>query len=790
VNDPFAAIAQPSAPPPPTPGGGDPFSSIAQASTPQMPLSSGFHDLTANPNAEGTYKMDNGGAQLDVPYSTVANARKQGYGFSSGDDMKRYMDDYVADPRTTKTAMDHLEKFLTNVSAGGIDRFAGIGGAALRTAQGAARIGGVIPIPLPKALQAAAAAENANANQSLGDVGETGAEFFTGEELLNLFGRGADTVMGAERAAKAAKFLRDNTAVARLARIGLNVVKQGTLAGAQTAVKGGTAQQAGESAAETAGLAGLFGVGGEALSGYLSHLSPEARTIEGVRMDVPKPGAPMERVQGQGAQAVREAARGAVRDNIESMADIGTSRDAIDNPQRQLPPPAVEIPTDLQRLIAGGQVEGTVPARGAVGGPTKIPEGTRSPALPEHYSFERVPFSTPDYVGSGTQPGETLTQPEGTTPEGKPRPNAGKPVQPAAMTGQNAGVLRITEPGQAQRMLSALSNAKLGELDAGTAARVEDIRGALERLANTGEAGPARWTLPTPKVDTENLINSIQDFTGAGDRLTELNNRAYEYLDQASSGRFRPLNEAIKNAQQSVYNGVPGAGKAYAQKLAEMGTLLQRIRATPGGLSPEDLSAIKASWRQSFILKDLGRTLDGSLNGLPGDTKVSNVQRGVDGNKLMSGLRRAINVHGRQTVEQAMGPGRLQNLENIARATATNAGRAKLNNAMREVGKHLPAYLGYKLGEHFGGFAGGLAGAASGEVAARMTRRVLDAVRTNPAIGEQLLYAIDYGVPPSSYGPHLARAIVDSAHAASRALPAARAAAVEQSNRSDGSEEP
>lgn len=325
---------------------------------------------------------------------------------------------------------------------------------------------------------------------------------------------------------------------------------------------------------------------------------------------------------------------------------------------------------------------------------------------------------------------------------------------------------------------------------------------------------PHLAAMGAPPEFIENTLNSMHDFTGAADRLGEVNQRAYDFLDRATSGRFRRLNVEVQQAQQAAYDGVSGADKLYNQKLGEMENLLSTVKsgrpdvtvtanrpAPPGtelmkegslarqgepartggtktttsspGMTPEDLQAIKQSWRQFYVLKDMGRTLDQSLDGVPGASAISQEQRGINGGRLMSGLKKIVNRYGRANVEASLGPGRLGNLEAIARATRTNADRRAFNIGIRSVAHYLPMYIGAHAGWELGGPVGGVAGTIAGERAGALMQRVIQAVRTDPKVGEGLLYAIGGNARPEVYGPYYARMIVNAAHAASKALPVA-----------------
>jgi hypothetical protein len=171
------------------------------------------------------------------------------------------------------------------------------------------------------------------------------------------------------------------------------------------------------------------------------------------------------------------------------------------------------------------------------------------------------------------------------------------------------------------------------------------------------------------------------------------------------------------------------------------------------------VQALKSSWRQSYQLRDFGNIWDRNLNGVPGSSNVSAEQRGVDGKGLMKGLQQAVRNYGRPSIEQSLGPGRLENLENIARLNQTNAQRAVFNKTLHAVAQYLPIWVGARIGESFGGLPGEIAGGVAGAAARPAMERVLNAVKANPKIGQYLTYAVEYGANPKVYGPTLAAMI-------------------------------
>lgn len=270
-----------------------------------------------------------------------------------------------------------------------------------------------------------------------------------------------------------------------------------------------------------------------------------------------------------------------------------------------------------------------------------------------------------------------------------------------------------------------------------------------------------------PKL-VEDTLATTHDLTGAADRMQKnVLNPIYDKLDAAmteSTGTsFRTLNKQVQQAQKAARSGGNDEQGAYIEKLNEMDHMLSQTQG--GGFTTEDLAKVKAAWTQSYVLDDLGDLWDKNMNGAPGASKVSQEQRGINGNGLMSDIQRAVKTHGRDRIETALGPGRLENFEDIARFNQTNAKRAAFNIGVRNVaanmsewGKRSAAVVGGGLAAHASGlppYWGGLAGEATYEG----TRAALNAIKMNPQIGKNFMFALESGATAAKYGPFVAAMI-------------------------------
>jgi hypothetical protein len=316
---------------------------------------------------------------------------------------------------------------------------------------------------------------------------------------------------------------------------------------------------------------------------------------------------------------------------------------------------------------------------------------------------------------------------------------------------------------QLREVEGAINGQAAGAAPAATAGGTALIPRTAVEVAQ-GKAAAQAAAKATSALDVNGVLNTVHDFNGAKDRLVQVADPMYSAIDQAAGGKFRPLNAEVTAAQKGVWKTVAGtpewaaAEKLYENKLNQMSDL---IDSTKGTVTPEIVQAAKGAFRQSYLLDDFATIWDKNLEGVPGNTKVSSAQRGVNGKGLMRDLTSAVNKKGRPAIEAALGPGRLDNLEAIARANDTIPKKVAFTQAVRNVAKEMEkgAVLGGVVGQATGaGFGvGGTVGA--GLMGATYLPDVLRAVAANPRIGRSLTFAIEAGARPEVYGPMISRMV-------------------------------
>lgn len=303
-------------------------------------------------------------------------------------------------------------------------------------------------------------------------------------------------------------------------------------------------------------------------------------------------------------------------------------------------------------------------------------------------------------------------------------------------------------------------NAAGGEGEIQTPARtVEHDTGLVDERGKPitrTETIPGKTVEAVPKIDVDEAINNTGDYTRARQELADGLNSVQAHMDAATGGEYTRARNAMTKAENLAESGDPDAVGKYTDAQNHLDEVI-----ADSGAKPEMKSALRAGWRQYYVLGTVSRKLDAALDGLPGDTKVSYEQRGINGKTLLNGLRSMIlnPKIGRAGVAQALGgEERLKALEAIGNATTTNAGRSALNKAMRVVAYNIPRvagqYAGWKMTGHWlGAVTGGEVASATVNASKEGTARVMRAMMSNPEIANHLLFAVDSGAKPENYGP-------------------------------------
>lgn len=763
----------------------------ATAPTSATPPQQAQAPLNANSNGEGLYQLQGpDGAVQGIPYSRVPQALHSGYQFH-GDGkfsiplMRHVSDEEARYNRDYEYAVAHSAG-AQQLARQDLGPYMGAARSAAQTAIGVRRILPAAVVPQPSTPEAAqqlrnveqfAGEGNQTGEETLGAIGETGAEYLSGEELLGLMGKavkGADALKGATQLSS---LIQKSPTLAKYLRIGIEAAKQASIAGGQTYLKTGDTGAAGTSAA-TAGL--LTAVPSAVMEGVGSWIGRNATTMDKVAgVDVPvsaearttKP-TPL---QASSQQAIRNSAQDTLANRLEEV-----------NESRAVPDSAPALP---QRT---GPYEFTlkIPAEDTTTGQAAHSAGQ----VPRH-AFEQPAYTTssaPTRTAEFAPNGRVIAGPEGAT---------GADISTAATPEAKAdkvlrGELRTQDPNVArahiQNLNQFIEHDDFAQLPPAQQNELLEARTAAQQ--QMGEYHEqVRQNLPGygkpnfPQVNIPETIKNVGSYTEAADHLEKVATDGYNSisdslgLNDISGGKFSAIREANKEAWQA-YKGahsveaMQAAERAVDETNAQMEKLLRDD--IGGAVSQKELDGFNDAYRQAQKLRYVANAVDSSFTGnVASKARRAYEYVGFDGGKMMGNLRRLETKFGRKGLERVVGGDNLDNLYRIAELNRNGAQRSKFGAATAPVAdwlqkyggaaKHLvPMAMGAEIGRALG--VSGYTGAALGELGALGVRRVANAMLTNPKIAQNLIFAMESGARPERYAPLIGTMIVQQETKAAR----------------------
>ena len=279
----------------------------------------------------------------------------------------------------------------------------------------------------------------------------------------------------------------------------------------------------------------------------------------------------------------------------------------------------------------------------------------------------------------------------------------------------------------------------------------------------------------------QRTLESTHDVTGAAAQMKKnVLNPIYDNLNELTGGKFRDLNAEVQASKTAARSGNPEAVAAYKNSLAKIDNLLDK---ETGGLPTDYLAKVKVAWRQQNVMEDLGWRLDRNFSGLPGKSQASEAQRGINGMGLRRDLLTSIKIYGRDTLDKTMGPEWLDTMDKIADRNMTDKQRAVFTGGIRTIAEELEKLqkaapplaakepgivpqIGRRALAMTAGGAGAILtghspywGIVAGEAGYETIHSVLNAIKTNPRIAQNFLFALDSGASAKKYGPLIATMI-------------------------------
>jgi hypothetical protein len=605
------------------------------------------------------------------------------------------------------------------------------------------------------------ATQTRGTNEDEGQILENIAEFAIGEEAL----KGLSL---SQKLTKMAPIVKQLEKYPKLAHALGAAMRQGTVATGQGLAHG---EDAG-TALEQGGVTALTGVAFEGLSrGASKFLQRNAATLEkvgGVDTTIPAEvrNAKPTPQQTAGQEAVRNAAQNTLSQHLENV-----------NASRRVPKGPLALPERTGPYEF--QIKGLQPAE-AESGEMVVPAAEmprdRITGLPENAPAGSESARNRAELGSTAEtvpPRLMRDQPYMTSPaEGAEPHSVDNP--------KGGGVLKTTDADAVKRHLGTMNEVinheSFGKLPAEQQNAILEHRADVQRQLgeyhrHMEQFNPNLNQPHLPQIDVPRVVKQVGSYTEAASHLEKVATDGYNAISDAlqlndiSGGKFA----TIRNANREAWNAYKGASSVEAMTTAEhaidetnrqMESLLKND--ISGAISQSELDGFNRAYGSAQKLKYVANAVDSSFSGNASAGARSWEYRGFDGNKLMSNLNRLEQKFGRTSLESTVGRDNLNTLYQVANLNRTNASRAKFGVALHPIAQWLdsaggafshlaPIAIGGEIGRATG-IGWGL-GATAGEGLALATKRVMNAVLSNPKIAQNLIFAIDSGARPQNYAP-------------------------------------
>jgi len=302
------------------------------------------------------------------------------------------------------------------------------------------------------------------------------------------------------------------------------------------------------------------------------------------------------------------------------------------------------------------------------------------------------------------------------------------------------------------------------------------VKGSIGRINEMRETPLAITGEPTGEAPNFEPINvdaaaaGVGSFKDAADQVEAAAKPVYDKIDQATDGQFWKLKNQIRKGyatgdRDAVMAGTQGLDKLLSQPLP--------------GVDGTDYRAAKTAFHDGKILDRLHAVVEGAFNGISeGDAAATGIPRALKGGQTQGALQTRLGKFldnpprgmDRANLERVIGPDGVKNLYTASHLTSTPELAAKTKEIAEETAKEVqrlteenaaqfPAPAFAKGGNSFGhltgtGIAGGVVGHMTGmgyeggAAAALGARFVLRQMVMNPAVGDMMKYAVDYGANP------------------------------------------
>ena len=611
------------------------------------------------------------------------------------------------------------------------------------------------------------------ASEGVGAGIENIAEFMMGDEALKGLSLGAKL----SKVAPVLKALEKSSP--RMVQVISDAIRHGSVATGQGLAHGEDVGTAAGQGAMTALASGAFGGVSQAARQYLDHNMTTLEDVGGVKTPIPAEvrNAKPTPQQATGKQSIANAARGTLAGQLEEVnASRATPANAPALPARTGPyqfqlrgVPPVETTTGESVVPAA-----KLPRENVSGAPSARNAqqlGTSASTVPGRVAGDEAYMTSPEPVpGAPGNRGATGADVSTETP---------RQTESASTAG--GGTMTTEDPNLVRNHIATLNEiVDHPDFETMTDAQRQTIMEARAdaqrqlREYHAEQPSPRGEHPNFPQIDVPATVSQIGSYTEAANHLENIASEGYNSISDAlalndiSGGKFN----MIRNANKEAWNAYTGANNPAALRTAESAIddtnrqMVDMLKNDIGGaVTPKELDGFNHAWGMAQKMKYVARAVDGAFSGNASEAARSWEYRGFDGNKLMGNLDRLQQKFGgRSQLERVVGKENLNTLYQVAELNRTGAARMRFGAAIKPIAEWLnkaggsfghlaPMALGGMVGEASGIPHGWMLGMAAGEGAALATKKVMNAILTNPKVAENILFVIDSGARPQYYGP-------------------------------------
>jgi hypothetical protein len=301
----------------------------------------------------------------------------------------------------------------------------------------------------------------------------------------------------------------------------------------------------------------------------------------------------------------------------------------------------------------------------------------------------------------------------------------------------------------AQRATDAAAEAGM------TKASQNVVENHINEMNALREAGGQPWWT---QQDPAKYTGQVTSFPEAVDQVNGVAQDIYKTLNDESGGRFTILREEQYAAHADLADSDSQENVAKAAKADQ--AMSRFWDQAEGAADPVDHEVAKRSHYKALKLNEVSKVTENAVSD----------EGSVNGVQLQQGLNRlrqrwGIGTQGRAVMDDVLGPGVQENLEDIARANLTRAGRDSMKEGVQNVllRTFAKAAAGETVLHDLFGVPVGMS-TLGGTALYLAGKKFLQLMETNPKIGSAMVWAVEHRVPPQTYVPIVSRLVTNIAN--------------------------